>query len=217
HNGGILEREEFAPNQLRPLVTIALPAYQVQLAGARPARSARDLEGLRIRTTGGTADLTMRLLKSVPVRMAESGIRESLSRGTLDGILLPYQGSDAYAPGKLLKSGTEGPGFGHVMFTYAIGQLKWRTLPEKVRRILDEAGEQVTREGCRRLEDQEAAATGRARASGMQAIPFDAADKGVLNEAFARVSQDWAQDLDRRGKPGTAVLKAFTAAVAASR
>jgi len=28
HNGGILETKEFAPNQLRPLVTIALPALK---------------------------------------------------------------------------------------------------------------------------------------------------------------------------------------------
>ena len=35
HNGGILETKEFAPNQLRPLVTIALPAYQIQLATSR--------------------------------------------------------------------------------------------------------------------------------------------------------------------------------------
>ena len=37
HNGGILETKEFGPNQLRPLVTIALPAYQIQLAH-RPRR-----------------------------------------------------------------------------------------------------------------------------------------------------------------------------------
>ena len=39
HNGGILETREFAPNQLRPLVTIALPAYQIQLATSRAINS----------------------------------------------------------------------------------------------------------------------------------------------------------------------------------
>ncbi|MGY4311121.1 hypothetical protein [Bradyrhizobium sp. JR3.5] len=38
HNGGILETKEFAPNQLRPLVTLALPAYQVQLATSRDVK-----------------------------------------------------------------------------------------------------------------------------------------------------------------------------------
>lgn len=43
HNGGILETREFAPNQLRPLVTLALPAYQVQLATSREIKAAKDL------------------------------------------------------------------------------------------------------------------------------------------------------------------------------
>src|SRR6476469_5326405 len=37
HNGGILETKEFGPNQLRPLVTIALPASQILLANSREA------------------------------------------------------------------------------------------------------------------------------------------------------------------------------------
>jgi len=57
HNGGLLEQKEFAPNQLRPLLTIALPAYQIQLANGRVVKSAKDLEGLKIRTTGGAMDL----------------------------------------------------------------------------------------------------------------------------------------------------------------
>ena len=41
HNGGILETKEFGPNQLRPLVTIALPAYQIQLATSRDVKTAK--------------------------------------------------------------------------------------------------------------------------------------------------------------------------------
>ena len=54
HNGGILQTKEFGPNQLRPLVTIALPAYQIQLATGRDVNTAKDLECLKISTTCGT-------------------------------------------------------------------------------------------------------------------------------------------------------------------
>ena len=36
--------QEFVPNQLRPLVTLALPAYQIQLATSREVKTAKDLE-----------------------------------------------------------------------------------------------------------------------------------------------------------------------------
>ena len=96
HNGGILETKEFGPNQLRPLVTIALPAYQIQLATSREVKTAKDLEGLKIRTTGGAMDLMMRSIGGVPVRMAAPEIYESLTRGTLDGLIFSYQSSVSY-------------------------------------------------------------------------------------------------------------------------
>ena len=141
HNGGILETREFAPNQLRPLVTLALPAYQVQLATSREIKAAKDLEGLKIRTTGGAMDLMMRSIGGVPVRMAAPEIYESLTRGTLDGLIFSYQSSASYDFGKLLKSGTEGLNFGTAIFTYSIGELKFKSLPENVRKALVEAGE----------------------------------------------------------------------------
>ncbi|MFM9981306.1 MAG: TRAP transporter substrate-binding protein DctP [Burkholderiales bacterium] len=217
HNGGILEQKEFAPNQLRTLVTIALPAYQIQLATTRVVKTAKDLEGLKIRTTGGAMDLMMRSIKGVPVRMAAPEVYESLSRGTLDGIIFSYQSSVSYSFGKLLKSGTEGLNFGTAIFTYSMGEAKWKSLPDNVRKVLAHAGEQVTREGCKRFEEGEKGATEKIKSQGMKVIEFSAVDKKVFNDAFSHVSQDWAQELDKRGKPGTEVFKAFTAAVAASR
>ena len=136
HNGGILETKEFAPNQLRPLVTLALPAYQVQLATSRDVKTAKDLEGLKIRTTGGAMDLMMRSIGGVPVRMAAPEIYESLTRGTLDGLIFSYQSSASYDFGKILKSGTEGLNFGTAIFTYSMGELKFKSLPENVRKAL---------------------------------------------------------------------------------
>src|SRR6478752_1760165 len=159
HNGGILETKEFGPNQLRPLVTIALPAYQIQLATSREVKTAKDLEGLKIRTTGGAMDLMMRSIGGVPVRMAAPEIYESLTRGTLDGLIFSYQSSVSYDFGKILKSGTEGLNFGTAIFTYSIGESKFKSLSQNVRKVLVEAGEQTTREGCKRFEYGDIAAT----------------------------------------------------------
>ncbi|WGS18874.1 MULTISPECIES: TRAP transporter substrate-binding protein DctP [unclassified Bradyrhizobium] len=216
HNGGILETKEFAPNQLRPLVTLALPAYQVQLATGRDVKTAKDLEGLKIRTTGGAMDLMMRSIGGVPVRMAAPEIYESLTRGTLDGLIFSYQSSVSYDFGKILKSGTEGLNFGTAIFTYSIGETKFKSLPENVRKALVEAGEQTTREACKRFEDGEKAATDKIKSQGMRVINFGADDKKVFNAAFKSVAQEWVKDVDKRGKPGTDVYKAFTEALAAT-
>jgi TRAP-type C4-dicarboxylate transport system substrate-binding protein len=217
HNGGILETREFAPNQLRPLVTIALPAYQIQLATSRNIKTAKDLEGLKVRTTGGAMDLMMRSIGGIPVRMAALEIYESLTRGTLDGLIFSYQSSVSYEFGKMLKSGTEGQNFGTAILTYSMGEAKFKSLPENVRKALVEAGEQTTREGCKRFEDGEKAATEKIKSQGMRVINFGPDDKKVFDMAFKTVAEDWVKDLDKRGKPGTEVFKAFTEALAASR
>jgi len=217
HNGGILETKEFAPNQLHPLVTVALPAYQIQLANSRAINSAKDLEGLKIRTAGGAMDLMMRSINGVPVRMAAPEIYESLSRGTLDGVILSYQSAVSYELGKQLKSGTEGMNFGTALITYSMGDTKWKSLPENVRKVLTEAGEQITKESCQRFEEGEKAAAEKIKAQGMKVISFGPEDKAMFADAFAKVSDNWAKELDKRGKPGTEVFKAFTAAVAASK
>jgi len=215
HNGGILETKEFAPNQLRPLVTIALPAYQIQLANSRVVKTAKDLEGLKIRTTGGAMDLMMRSIGGVPVRMAAPEIYESLTRGTLDGLIFSYQSSVSYDLGKILKSGTEGLNFGTAIFTYSMGETKWKTLPENVRKALTAAGEQTTREGCKRFEDGEKTATEKIKSQGMKVIEFSSEDKKVFDTAFKNVAEDWVKDINKRGKPGSEVFKAFTEALAA--
>ena len=216
HNGGVLETREFAPNQLRPLVTIALPAYQFQLATSREIKTAKDLEGLKVRTTGGAMDLMMRSIGGVPVRMAAPEIYESLTRGTLDGLIFSYQSSVSYEFGKMLKSGTEGLNFGTAILTYSMGEAKFKSLPENVRKALIEAGEQTTRESCKRFEDGEKAATEKIKSQGMKVINFGPDDKKVFDAAFKNVAEDWVKDLDKRGKPGTEVFKAFTEALGAS-
>lgn len=217
HNGGILETREFLPNGLRPLVTIALPAYQIQLGNPRPINSAADLSGLKIRTAGGAMDLMMRAIKGVPVRMSAPEIYESITRNTIDGIVLSYQSSVSYDLGKLLKSGTVGMNFGTAVFIYGIGEAKWKTLPENVRKAMTEAGEQTTREGCKRFEDGEKAATEKIVGQGMKVISFSDGDRKFFSEAFAGVADEWAKETDKRGKPANETLKAFKAALQPTR
>jgi len=217
HNGSILETKQFGPNQLRPLVTIALPAYQLQLSTSRDMKTAKDIEGLKVRTTGGAMDLMMRSIGGVPVRMAAPEIYESLTRGTLDGVIFSYQSSVSYDFGKLLKSGTEGLNFGTAIFTYSIGETKFKSLPANVQKALVEAGEQVTREGCKRFEDGEKAATEKIKSQGMKVINFSDDDKKQFDVAFKAVAEDWVKDINKRGKPGTEVFKAFTDALSAGR
>jgi len=97
-----------------------LPPYQVVLSTSWSFAGAADIAGLKIRTIGGGMDLMIRALGGVPVRMAPPVIHESMSRGTIDGTMLPYQSIVSYGLYTLVKSGSLNENFGTPVVTAAV-------------------------------------------------------------------------------------------------
>jgi TRAP-type C4-dicarboxylate transport system substrate-binding protein len=216
-DGNFLAEREFAPNGIRPLITFALPTYQIVLSTRKPVNSLADIEGLKIRTTGGALDLMMRGIKAVPIRMSPPEIYESMSRGTLDGAMLGYQSAAAYDLLGLLKTGTLNEPLSSVVITYSISTAKWKALPASVQEVLAEEGERITKESCAKFAQAEDRALAKAREKGIKLIRFSPDDEKTMSTVFEAVSQDWASGLDSRGKPGSEALKIWRAALAAEK
>lgn len=216
-DGEILDAQEYKPNGIKPLIIFLMPAYQLVLSSQHKLDSIKDVEGLKIRTPGGAMDLTVLGIGAVPIRVAPPEIYESMSRGTLDGALLPYQSAVSYHIPGLLKSGTVEQDFGTVAITFSISLKKWNTLPASVQTLLADTGKALSEQACGPFDRAENAAMDKIRAAGVRLIPPNNADRADLAAAFEKVRQDWAQRLDNRGKPGSAVVAAFTEAAAKAK
>lgn len=214
HNGGFLEKNEFTPNKVVPLVTMVLPPYQILLASNKQVTTLKDLAGLKVRSAGGAMDFMVKSLDMVPVRMTPPEVYESLSRGTVDGAIFPYQSANSYGFANKIKTGTFKENFGTVVLTYSIGTAKWQALPEATRKILMQAGQEVSLAACKKFTVAESDALKKTTAFGMKPLALSAADDQALTGIFARVATDWAASLDKRGKPGTAALAAVRKALA---
>lgn len=215
--GAILDTQEYKPNGIKPLIIFLMPAYQLILSSQHKLDSIKDVEGLKIRTPGGAMDLTVLGIGAVPIRVAPPEIYESMSRGTLDGALLPYQSAVSYHIPGLLKSGTVEQDFGTVTITFSISLKKWNALPANVQAVLEDTGKTLSEQACGPFDTAENAAIDKIRAAGVRLIPPNDADRADLATAFDTVRKDWAQRLDRRGKAGSAVLAAFTDAAAKAK
>ena len=53
---------------------------------------------------------------------------------------------------RMVKSATTNERFGGAVVTYAISEARWKTLPPDVQTLLMTAGEDATKNGCRRAE-----------------------------------------------------------------
>ena len=208
HDDGYLERMEFAPNHVVPLVTFVLPPYQLLLSTSRRVTAAADLAGLKVRSAGGAMDFLIARLGMVSVRMTPPEVYEGLSRGTVDGAIFPYQSARSYSLGPVLTSGTIDAHFGTVVITYAISARRWRELAPPIRTALLEAGRRTSLDACTRFIEAEEAALSGLRDEGMQPTAWPAGRDGTLTPVFELVAEDWARSLDNRRKPGREALAA---------
>ncbi len=211
--GGILDKKEFAPNGVRVLFTIVLPPYQI--ITRKPFANLKEVEGMKIRTSGSAKELLLKKLKAVPVLMPTPEVYESLSRGTIEGVLFPFNSLAPYDLDKLSKTGTIGSNFGSFVANWVISEKRFQSLPPAMQKELSAIGDEFTKSVCKQVEEDEAGDIEKTKAAGVKLTPLSKADQDALMHAANEVSGEWAQTLDRRGKSGTEVLNAFKAGIGA--
>ena len=208
---GILAKHEFAANGVRVLIAHAFAPFQ--MVTTKDFDGLKSVEGQKLRSLGAVMDGTIRKLKATPIRIPAPEINEAMSRGTIDGGMMGYPTVLSYDLARIVKYGTQGANFGGAVVTYTISENKWKTLGAGQQKVLLAAGEAATKNGCEFADKAVVPSAEKLKAAGVKIVPLSAADDKALKAVLATVGDEWAADLDKRGKPGTEVLKAFRAAV----
>jgi TRAP-type C4-dicarboxylate transport system substrate-binding protein len=207
---GLVEKYDYAPNKIRLLLTVALPPYHIFTAH-QAVQSDKDVQGLKLRTAGGAQDLTLRSIGAVPVRMAAPETYESLSRGTLDGLLYPVESVISYNVDKLVKHATDGIGFASFIVAFSINQNVWNSLSPDVQKAMNDAAEELEPKMCKEVDEEEVQSRKRLEASGVTFEPLPDGTRETFKGLLKTVGTTWAAGLDARGKDGTGVLNEFEA------
>lgn len=108
-----------------------------------PIKSAADIKGLKIRTSGPTQGATMKALGAVPIGISLSESTEALSRGVVDGVLLGFSAVGIFRMTSIAKY--------HYMPPLAAGSVvavmnkkKWNSLTPEVQKALEKhAGDKI--------------------------------------------------------------------------
>ncbi len=209
--GGFIDRTELAPQGLRLLYVVGLPAYQ--LFTSRKFDGLATMKGLKIRSTGPAMDDGLRALGMVPIRMSAAELSESFSRGTVDGMAFPAASLFTYDLQGKTKYGTDKLSFGSSITFYAISTKAWDKLSPAVQKAMAEAGAKTTRHACELIDKEEQAAIGKLVAGSMTLVKLDAADRKQFDDQLAGVAQEWATAADKRGRKGSEALREFREAV----
>jgi TRAP-type C4-dicarboxylate transport system substrate-binding protein len=207
---GVIAEQDYAGNNIRLLLAVSLPQYRI-FTVKQPVKDVADVAGLKLRSTGGAQDLTLRAIGAVPVRMAAPDAYESLSRGTMDGLLFPLESVVAYGADKLVKHATDGFGFGSFVVSYSISEIVWKKLSPEIQKAMVDVANEIIPSACQEVQKADDTTKQKLQAAG---VHFELLQPEKFKELLRGVNKTWAEGLDFRGKRGSDALREFDAMVA---
>ena len=202
-----LRKLDFDANRVRPLLVQNLPPYQVFTA--KKISSLKDLQGMKIRVTGSAKAAVIQRIGAVPVQIPTPEVREALSRGTVDGINFVYTSLFPYDLNPLVKTGTADVNFGGWISSYIINDRKWKSLPPDLQQVMSTLAEKYSRQNCEKVMTDDVRDRDRLVQGGMSLLRLTDAEKADFEAKTRDVADQWAADLDKRGKAGSVVLKEY--------
>src|SRR3954452_14578463 len=151
---GVIAEQDYTANNIRLLLAVSLPQYRI-FTVKQPVKDVPDVTGLKLRSTGGAQDLTLRAIGAVPVRMAAPDAYESLQRGTMDGLLFPLESVVAYGADKLVKYSTDGLGFASFVVAYSISDTAWKKLSPEIQKAMTDAADELVPSACQQVQESD--------------------------------------------------------------
>lgn len=213
---GILHTAEYGPQGLRMLFVGVQPGYEVMTVGT-PVTAPSDVAGLQLRSSGGVLDMAAQALGAAPVSISGPEMYEALSRGTVDGTMLPPMSATPYRLDEVTTDATLGAPLGSFTLSYAVGEGTWERLPEDLRAALTRAGAETTAHLCAAIEQENERSRTSLAEGGLHFTQLSGEQIAQWRAALDPVRGQWVADMEERGLPGAATLTAMEQALATGR
>lgn len=202
-----IQNEFKKQNQVYLATGVVLDTYQV--FSKNKVSGLQDLEGDKVAGAG----LILRYLEGVKnaagVRGGLTDFYNMLQTGLVDHAMLWPEAAKTYkiaevAPYMLLAD------FGSVNTkTVTANEDFWKKLPDEVKGVINEVAV-MYRDHVATIAMERAAESIEAyKAAGGTVVELSQNDRQVWANAMPNIAQEWAEDLDKSGQPGTEMLKAY--------
>ncbi len=185
----------------------------------KAVRSLDDLKGLKLRTPSRTGAWLIEAWGAEPVGMPVPALPQALSKGVVDGALVPFEIMLPLKLQELTKysvEGADGSRFGASVFLYAMNKARYDGLPDDLKAVIDaNSGAAIAEEIGKVWDDIEGPGKAAQKNSGGEIIALDAATKAAFDDRGAQVVTRWIEEAAANGIDGRALVDAARAAVAA--
>ncbi len=173
-----------------------------------PVNNLEDLQGMRIRATGLSAD-SLSLLGAVPDAMSQAEAYEALERGLVQGNLSPVEVLQAWSHAEVTDYVTYTPFLYNTLFFVTMNQNKWNNLPADLQEIILDINEKFHEEVAAGLWDEQNAGAMETVVDEMEEfITLSDEEAARWIEAVEPMQDDFIAKMDEQGFEGEKILNA---------
>ena len=185
---------------------------------SEPVNKLEDMAGKTLRAPTRVANDMLSELGAEPVGMPLPTIPEALSKGVINGTVIPWEVTPSIRLTELVKNHTEfgGP---EALYTAAIvlvmNKAKYEALPDDLRAVLDaESGAKLSGFAAEVMEANDKPGRDIAVAAGNNIIQLDEAEVARWKKASEPVIARWVAEMDGQGIDGQALIDQAKASIA---
>ena len=177
----------------------------------KPIKTLVDLKGMKVRAPTRITNKLLTALGATPVGMPITQVSDALSKGVINGALLPWEIVPSIKAHELVKYHSEidpqSPWLYATVFVFAMNKEKYASLPPDLKKIIDaNSGPELSMSIGKMADDEAIPARKLAteRKNNFNTIPMD--ELKNWRKAAQTVTDDWIKDLDKRGLDGKALV-----------
>ena len=205
--------QTMAPDEFKDVQVLALQVHGpgVIHTAEKQIKTVADIKGLKMRAPTRQVTKLMGYLGATPVGMPLPGIPDALSKGTIQGAVIPWEVVPSVKVHELTKFHAEfNPAGGSLYtttFVMAMNKAKYNSLPPDLKQIIDNNSGMAT-SGWLGKTQQAGDAAGRKSATdrGNTVFTVDAAEAQQFRRASRLVEVEWVEDMKKRGFDGQKLL-----------
>jgi TRAP-type transport system periplasmic protein len=177
----------------------------------KQVKTLADFTGMKMRAPTRQTNKLLAALGASPVGMPLPAIPDAVSKGTIDGFLLPWEVMPSLKLQEMVKFHSETdpsrPALYSAVFVFAMNQAKYDSLPADLKKVIDNnSGAALSQQIGKTWDGSQAAGRKAAqdRGNSFYMIPASELDNWV--KASAPLYDEWVADMDKRGANGKALL-----------
>jgi len=166
-----------------------------------------DLAGLRIRRPSAVVAKLLEGLGAQPVGMPAPSAYQSVQRGVIDGVSLPWDGQLVFRLNELTKNHTEIGGLYTLSFLVTMNNDVYQSMPADLKKVIDDnSGIEWSLKAAKVFEKLDTKGRAQAIANGHK---INTVEGGIENPAWkpvlAKATEDYLSELEAKGLPARKV------------